>query len=30
MSLEGCVGRCRIEYEQLCDRLAKLDDMLDG
>lgn len=28
--MEGYMERCRIEYEQLCDRLDKLDPMLDG
>ena len=27
--MEGYMERCRIEYEQLCDRLDKLDAMLD-
>lgn len=29
-AMEGYMERCRIEYEQLCDRLAKLDAMPDG
>ena len=29
-AMEGYMERCRIEYEQLCDRLDKLDAMLDG